>query len=232
MISLRDSPIYRQKSKDASGHEHSAETGQFTSGSGGGAAKPSKPENKLPEKNPVKESAQAARETHRVASAAKEEFEKAKEAYRQALQAHQEARAKHDEAKNEREAAREKEREKKRQAKKEKDKVITAKVEKLRRQIVPEQRVMALDAIAAHKGTATPEEKKRGATDDFARQSDVVAELEKKGMTNQEATKLLSDLFKAEELALMQTGQGVGKPFMNWFRIEHGANKPANNLPK
>ncbi len=38
---------YRQKSKDSSGHEHAADSGQFTSGSGG-TANPGKPESKLP----------------------------------------------------------------------------------------------------------------------------------------------------------------------------------------
>ncbi len=51
MISLRDSPIYRQKSFDESKHPR-GEGGKFGEGGGGGAqpeaAKPSKPENKLP----------------------------------------------------------------------------------------------------------------------------------------------------------------------------------------
>ncbi len=77
--------VYRQKSKDASGHEHSAETGQFTSGSGGGAASPSKPENKL-----------SGRERLATAAAA---HQKAKEEYKAALkEATGEIKAAHDES--------------------------------------------------------------------------------------------------------------------------------------
>lgn len=163
--------------------------------------------------------AHGARETHQAALAAQAAFEKAKADYKAALAAHREAQMTHQEAGEKRLAAREAEREQKRGKKEEKAKKISAKVGKLRQAINPEDRTLVHDAIATTKGTATPTEKSRGASDDMARWDDVVAALGKKGLAKPAAEKLLTSLNDAELADEMQTGQGLGKPMMRWLRV-------------